>query len=583
MLGKSKGGNTAPNMALAQGKEIRQILDEIGDPGPQNLGTRRIESRRVYEADFTMWEIEAAIERGNEWSAGGPDGITNTMLKNLPEEVKRNLLKSINDAWHEGSIPDKWKPSWACPIPKPGKTPDCASNVHPIGLTSILSKLMERMVLARINWIIEHKREVLHPAQTGFRKNLGTQDSLVLIHVYLVNRPTHCHRQLLVAVGIKKNFDTLPHPTVIDTARKLGVWGSPLNFTKAFQSGRKYLVKTGKHCSSEEKTNEIGVPQGAVLSPVFFNLAMALLLWRLAVVPDLTFTVYAEDITAWTMGSNNAPLPETTIQRALDKGLSFVRCLATRAVGLGERLAKTVVQASLIPKISYGLGFYKLNATQRSQLETLINDARRCISGLPKCTHLDLLHEARNQERTYGAKLAHTRQGGALSDLMPPWSSLCAQTAQSPIADPIPPWQTTTVTPACPIPRRVNSTTNAGIRRKFARRLEKSGGDDELRLYVDAAFKDGVAITAAWHYEHVTKGKKLQHCGSAQEAEVNAVLEAMKDTAVSSSNAFHKLRFFTDSQTTMRALRTEVKAHDAVGEIFRLHINWNDATRTRSP
>ncbi|KAG0411802.1 hypothetical protein HPB47_011058 [Ixodes persulcatus] len=31
MLGKSKGGNTAPNLALAENKEVKQILDEIGD------------------------------------------------------------------------------------------------------------------------------------------------------------------------------------------------------------------------------------------------------------------------------------------------------------------------------------------------------------------------------------------------------------------------------------------------------------------------------------------------------------------------------------------------------------------------
>ncbi|KAG0420489.1 hypothetical protein HPB47_003464 [Ixodes persulcatus] len=146
------------------------------------------------------------------------------------------------------------------------------------------------------------------------------------------------------------------------------------------------------------------------------------------------------------------------------------------------------------------------------------------------------------------------------------------ETAQSLIPDPIPPWQKTTVTLACPIPRRMNSTTNAGRRRKFARGHEKSGGDgdDELRVYVDAAFKDEVATTAAWHYEHVTKSKELQHCGSAQEAEVNAVLEVIKDAAVSSSDAFHKLRVFTDSQATVRALRTQVKEHAAVGEIFRL-------------
>ncbi|XP_040066214.3 uncharacterized protein LOC115316881 [Ixodes scapularis] len=389
---------------------------------------------------------------------------------------------------------------------------------------------------------------------------------------------------------------------------------------------------------------------------MLFNLAMAPLLWRLAAVPDLAFTVYADDITVWTMGSDSAPLPETTIQRALDvvsdfltesglrpspektrymafgkdwdkvdadlrfngqqiqkatehsilgvnihsggdptiwiermrttwkKGLSIVRRLATRVGGLGERLARTVVQAALVSKISYGLRFYKLNTNQRAKLETLMNDARRCISGLPKCTRLELLHEAvpmlsleeiqRHQEWMYAAKLTHTRQGRAIAELMPSWSSLCATTTPPPIPDPIPPWQKTTVTPARPIPRRMNSATNTGRRRKFARRHEqKNGGDDELYAYADAAFKDGVAATAAWHYEKTTKSTELQRCGSAQEAEVRAVLETIKDAAATSSDKFRTLRIFTDSQATVRALRTQVMSHGAVGQIFRLAQN----------
>ncbi|KAG0413802.1 hypothetical protein HPB47_009061 [Ixodes persulcatus] len=266
------------------------------------------------------------------------------------------------------------------------------------------------------------------------------------------------------------------------------------------------------------------------------------------------------------------------------KGLLIVRRLATRVGGLGERLARTVVQAALVSKISYGLRFYKLNATQRAELEILMNDARRCISGLPKCTRLELLHEAvpmlsleeleRHQEWMYAAKLTHTRQGRAIAELMPSWNSLCATTTPPPIPDPIPPWQKTTVTPAWPIPRRMNSATNIDRRRKFARQHEqKNGGDDELYAYVDAAFKDGVAATAAWHYEKTTKSTELQRCGSAQEAEVRAVLEAIKDAAATSSDKFRTLRVFTNSQATVRVLRTQVMAHGAVGEIFRLAQN----------
>ncbi|EEC00632.1 hypothetical protein IscW_ISCW000245 [Ixodes scapularis] len=120
----------------------------------------------------------------------------------------------------------------------------------------------------------------------------------------------------------------------------------------------------------------------------------------------------------------------------------------------------------------------------------------------------------------------------------------------------------------------MNSATNTGRRRKFPRRHEqKNGGDDELYAYVDAAFKDGVAATAAWHYEKTTESTELQRCGSAQEAEVRAVLEAIKDAAATSSDKFRTLRVFTDSQATVRALRKQVMAHGAVGEIFRFAQN----------
>lgn len=46
------------------------------------------------------------------------------------------------------------------------------------------------------------------------------------------------------------------------------------------------------------------------------------------------------------------------------KVLSIVRPLATRAGDLEERLERTVVQATLVSKISYGFRFYRLNTAR---------------------------------------------------------------------------------------------------------------------------------------------------------------------------------------------------------------------------
>lgn len=141
------------------------------------------------------------------------------------------------------------------------------------------------MALARVDWITD-KNEVCHPSQKGFGKHLGTQDSLTLLREHILG--THVNEEqvtalrkqqrILLAVDIKKTFDTLPHATVLDTMSRLGVQGQPLNFGKAFLQSRRYVIKLGKH-ESHEKRKDVGLPQGVGLLPTLFHLAMAPLLW----------------------------------------------------------------------------------------------------------------------------------------------------------------------------------------------------------------------------------------------------------------------------------------------------------------
>ena len=109
--------------------------------------------------------------------APGPDGTANEHLRHLGPIAQGALLDLINASWRESSVPHEWKNANIIPIPKSGKDKRMVTSYRPIALTSHVSKLVERMVLARLTLIAEEKK--LIPAeQVGFRAGRSVEDSL---------------------------------------------------------------------------------------------------------------------------------------------------------------------------------------------------------------------------------------------------------------------------------------------------------------------------------------------------------------------------------------------------------------------
>ena len=78
-----------------------------------------------------------------------------------------------------GSFPVCWRVTNVIPIPK-GPPSSLASNYRPISLTSILSKVFERLVSVRLGRFMEG-RGVLPATQFAYRKDLCTCDILLCV------------------------------------------------------------------------------------------------------------------------------------------------------------------------------------------------------------------------------------------------------------------------------------------------------------------------------------------------------------------------------------------------------------------
>lgn len=77
------------------------------------------------------------------------------------------------------------------------------ANMRPISLTSHVCKLTERMALHRIQTTLENNG-TFHYTQTGFRRHLGTQDSLLMLYNDVLETPSRVDPRVIVAVDVKK-------------------------------------------------------------------------------------------------------------------------------------------------------------------------------------------------------------------------------------------------------------------------------------------------------------------------------------------------------------------------------------------
>ncbi|KAL0878611.1 hypothetical protein ABMA27_003690 [Loxostege sticticalis] len=250
-------------------------------------------------------EVRRSILSLDVNKASGPDGIPARVLRYCAPELAPVLTRLYRLSLKTKILPKSWKLANVQPVPKKGSRAD-SSNYRPIAITSVLCKVMERVLNRKLLSYLEDN-DLLSDRQYGFRRGRSTGDLLVYV--------THCWGEAIenhgeaiaVSLDISKAFDRVWHASLLSKLPAYGIPAGFCNWVADFLSERSIRVVIDG-CSSELMAIDAGVPQGSVLSATLFLLHINDLL-------SLGIVGYADDSTVMEKYLSSAGASGVEVQR----------------------------------------------------------------------------------------------------------------------------------------------------------------------------------------------------------------------------------------------------------------------------
>ena len=182
---------------------------------------------------FSIEELQKAIAQGKDTSPGR-DGLGYQLFKNSGDLLGEEVIALINNVWESGCLPKEWKHAVIIPIVKPGERTDNPSSYRPIALTSVLCKIMERMITDRLVDKLE-KSGYFVEYQSGFRQGRSTMDAVLDLDIDI--KKAIANKEAVVAVFLdieKAYYDMLWKEGLLIALYDAGIRGTMFNGIKSF-------------------------------------------------------------------------------------------------------------------------------------------------------------------------------------------------------------------------------------------------------------------------------------------------------------------------------------------------------------
>lgn len=155
---------------------------------------------------ITDQDVEDQLRNINPSKPPGPDDISPQILKNIIPSIIRPLTKLFNLSLSNKQLPHVWKVSNITPVYKNKGNPEEPGNYRPIALTSILCKIMEKIIFKYLyNYMLEHI--LLSKNQSGFQPRDSTVNQLLEIYNTIISNLDQGKDVRFIFCDISKAFD----------------------------------------------------------------------------------------------------------------------------------------------------------------------------------------------------------------------------------------------------------------------------------------------------------------------------------------------------------------------------------------
>lgn len=158
----------------------------------------------------------------------------------------------------------------------------------------------------------------------GFRAHLSTQDVLLQLKEEVLTPLSSQTKSAILALDIKGAFDNVSHAAILEGLQSTNCGQRTYDYVQTFLTNRTATLGLGPNRSNSFRARPRGTPQGSVISPLLFNLALLQLPPLLDRIPNIQHALYADDLTIWTNRGSIGD-QQDALQAAVDTTDDYLR------------------------------------------------------------------------------------------------------------------------------------------------------------------------------------------------------------------------------------------------------------------